>query len=76
MRKSIFFLATFAFSIGIANAKEVKQNSETLDMELFGLTCHDVAVDYMWRVYDETGSFGEAGIAYSYAKDLCDYYNQ
>lgn len=76
MRKSIIVLAAFAFSIGIANAKETNQGPETLDMELFRLTCHDVAVDYMQRVYDETGSLGEAGIAYSYAKDLCDYYNQ
>ncbi|MCK0160524.1 hypothetical protein [Allomuricauda sp. F6463D] len=75
MKKTIFFLAAFAFSIGIANAKEVKQGSETLEMELFGLTCHDVALDYAYRILDETGSIGEAGIAYSYAKELCDYYN-
>lgn len=39
------------------------------------LTCHDVAIDYAFKVLEETGSYGEAGIAYSYAKDLCDYYN-
>jgi len=70
MKRVFFLLAVFVFSVGIANAKEAKQSSETLSMELFGLTCHDVAVDYMEKVYNETG------IAYSYAKDLCDYYNQ
>ena len=76
MKRVFFLLAVFVFSVGIANAKEAKQSSETLSTELFGLTCHDVAVDYMEKVYNETGSLGEAGIAYSYAKDLCDYYNQ
>ena len=75
MKKTIFFLEAFVFSIGIINAKEDNKNDRTVNLELIMLTCHDVAIDYAFKVLEETGSYGEAGIAYSYAKDLCDYYN-
>lgn len=75
MKRAIFFLTAFVFSIGIINAKDATKSDQTNDLELIMLTCHDVAIDYAFKVLEETGSYGEAGIAYAYAKDLCDYYN-
>jgi len=74
MKKVIFFLVAFVFSVGITNVKGATQGSN--ELELVALTCHDVAMDYAAKTLEETGNYGEAGIAYSYAKDLCDYYNE
>ena len=49
MKKTIFLLTTFAFSIGIANAREASQNSNMDESKI----CHEIAWHYALAMQDE-----------------------